>query len=153
MQAAHEDYWANQVTIQQFTSLALAQIGLGQTEVGLAALRAAADAEDATLKNAATPGPLVPVRELLGEALVALGRAAEAAREFTRVIAAEPGRFRALYGAAAAAEAAGQRQAPARFRQLLQLTTRADATRPEVEHARRALEAAGRTGQPPAAAR
>ena len=33
-------------------------------------MRAAADREDATEKNAVTPGPLAPARELLGDMLL-----------------------------------------------------------------------------------
>ncbi len=144
LRAKGEAYWAGQVAIQQAAAAALAQIASGAVEPGLAALRAAADAEDATQKSAVTPGPLAPVRELLGEALLALGRAAEAEREFVRVMAAEPGRFRALYGAAAAAEAAGMSEARARFQHLLDLARSADTARPELDHARRASAPHGR---------
>jgi hypothetical protein len=49
----------------------------------------------------------------------------------------EPNRFRGLYGAARAAEAAGQRQkATALYKQLLQVASEPDAARPELEHAR-----------------
>jgi len=134
-----EHDWAGQVAIQQAVAAALAQIASGDAQAGLAALRGAADAEDATLKNAVTPGPLAPARELLAEALLGLGRGREAAGEFERVLAAEPGRFRSLYGAAATAEA-DQRD---RFRRLLQMARAADEPRPELDHARRATAAPG----------
>ena len=73
-------------------------------------MREAADREDATEKAAVTPGPIKPARELLGEMLMQLKRPAEALAEFEATLTKEPNRFRAIYGAARAAEAAGQRQ-------------------------------------------
>jgi len=62
-------------------------------------LRAAAVREDATEKNAITPGPLAPGRELLGEMLLELGRPADALAEFETALVHEPNRFRSLDGA------------------------------------------------------
>ena len=45
-------------------------------------MRAAAVREDATEKNAVTPGPIAPARELLGEMLLQLKQPAEALKEF-----------------------------------------------------------------------
>jgi hypothetical protein len=49
----------------------------------------------------------------------------------------EPNRFRSTYGAARAAELAGDRaKAQANYRQLLEIAREADATRPELAAAR-----------------
>ena len=70
-------------------------------------IRAAADREDATEKHPVTPGPIVPARELLAELLIELGQPAEALREIEASQQREPNRFRGYYGAARAAELAG----------------------------------------------
>ena len=72
-------------------------------------MRPAADREDETEKAAVTPGPLAPARELLGEMLLEAGRPAEALAAFEATVAKEPNRFRGVYGAARAAEQAGDR--------------------------------------------
>ena len=72
-------------------------------------MRAAAELEDGTEKNAITPGPLAPARELLGEMLLEGGQPAQALREFEATLGKEPGRFRALLGAARAAAQAGDK--------------------------------------------
>ncbi|HKW12816.1 MAG TPA: hypothetical protein VJO33_20685, partial [Gemmatimonadaceae bacterium] len=65
----------------------------------LAHMREAAMREDATEKNAVTPGPLAPARELLGDMLVALNRSKEAAAEYRATLQKEPNRRRSLRGA------------------------------------------------------
>jgi hypothetical protein len=59
-------------------------------------MRESVTREDATEKNAVTPGPLAPARELLGDMLVALGRPAEARDEYRAVLRKEPNRRRAI---------------------------------------------------------
>jgi tetratricopeptide (TPR) repeat protein len=69
--------------------------------------------------------------------LLESGRAADALVEFEATIKKEPNRFRGLYGAARAAEAAGNRpRAMALYKQLLQVASAPDADRPELQHAR-----------------
>ena len=87
----------------------------------------AAEREDATEKNAITPGPLAPARELLGEMLLASHQPAQALTAFETALLHEPNRFRALAGAASAASELGD-QAMARryYSQLLKQCARAD---------------------------
>ena len=93
----------------------------------LTLMREAADREDATDKSAVTPGPIKPARELLGDMLMQLKRPAEALVAFETTLKKEPNRFRAIYGAARAAAAAGQRQkASAYYASLLKIAARAD---------------------------
>ena len=90
-------------------------------------MRAAAEQEDGTEKNAITPGPLTPARELLGELLLELKQPAEALKEFEATLTKEPNRFRSLYGAAEAAKLAGDRQTAQKyFQELLKVAERAD---------------------------
>ena len=71
--------------------------------------------EDATEKNAVTPGPLAPARELLGDMLLSLRRPADALAEYRRTLKTEPNRYRALRGAMTAARTAGERAAATRY--------------------------------------
>ncbi len=122
-----ESYWANQVEIQRREVSAWLAFDEGDPQGALAGMRAAADLEDGTEKNAVTPGPLTPARELLGELLLELKQPSAALKEFTATLTKEPNRFRALYGAAEAAKLAGDRQtAQTYFRQLLKVAERAD---------------------------
>lgn len=122
-----EGYWANQVEIQRQEVSAWLAFAEGDPKAALAGMRAAAELEDGTEKNAITPGPLAPARELLGELLLELKRPAEALKEFEATLTKEPNRFRSLYGAAEAAKLAGNRQAAQKyFRELLKVAERAD---------------------------
>jgi hypothetical protein len=122
-----EAYWANQVEIQRQEVSAWLAFAEGNPPAALAGMRAAAELEDQTEKNAITPGPLAPARELLGELLLELKRPAEALTEFKATLTKEPNRFRSLYGAAEAAKLAGNRQASQTyFRELLKVAERAD---------------------------
>lgn len=133
-----EGYWANQVEIQRQEVSAWLAFAEGDRQGALAAMRAAAELEDGTEKNAVTPGPLAPARELLGELLLELKRPSEALKEFEATLTKEPNRFRSLYGAAEAAKLVGDRQtAQTYFRQLLKVAERADKPgRQEVAEAR-----------------
>ena len=65
-------------------------------------------------------------------------RPAEALQAFQATRRTEPNRFRGLYGAARAAELAGDRgRAKAYFTELLALAEHADTERPEILHAMR----------------
>jgi hypothetical protein len=122
-----EGYWANQVEIQRQEVSAWLAFAEGDPQGALAGMRAAAELEDGTEKNAITPGPLAPARELLGELLLELKRPSEALTEFKATLTKEPNRFRSLYGAAEAAKLAGNRQASQTyFRELLKVADRAD---------------------------
>ncbi|HEY5569219.1 MAG TPA: tetratricopeptide repeat protein, partial [Gammaproteobacteria bacterium] len=89
-----------------------------------------------------TPGPLAPARELLGEMLLDAGSAAEALTAFEASMAKEPGRFRGAYGAARAAEAAGDAAAARRYYQrVLEIARDADSPRAEIQRARTYVDA------------
>jgi hypothetical protein len=105
--ASNDRYWAEQVHIQRLGAEAWLALAEGRREQALARMTDAATREDATEKNAVTPGPLAPARELLGDMLLELGRPADALAEYRRTLAKEPGRYRALDGARRAATAIG----------------------------------------------
>jgi len=132
-----DEYWAEQVDIQRRVAVAWQTFAAGRRDEGIAQLRAAADAEDGTDKAAVTPGPLAPARELLGDMLLEAGRAKEALAAFEATMKKEPNRFRGAFGAARAAEAAGDRgKAKTYYNQLLQIARDADTARPELVTAR-----------------
>ena len=137
LKTMQDAYWSEQVDIQRNIAEAWVTFAEGNRGAGIDRLRAAAAAEDLTDKSAVSPGPLAPARELLGYMLLEAGRPAEALVEFQATVKKEPNRFRGLYGAARAAEAAGNRQtATALYQQLLQVASEPDADRPELQHAR-----------------
>jgi tetratricopeptide (TPR) repeat protein len=100
-------YWADQMDIQAEVVGALALCADGKQAECTEALRKVAAREDATEKHVVTPGPLLPARELLGDALLTQGKAAEALQEYETVLVKEPNRYRAIAGAMAAARQAG----------------------------------------------
>jgi tetratricopeptide (TPR) repeat protein len=135
---AGEDYWAQQVEIQQRAARAWATFAAGRHDDAVRELRAAADLEDSTDKSAITPGPLAPARELLGEMLLELKRPADALKELEAVMKKEPNRFRATYFAARAAEQAGDAAKARQFyRDVVRIAEGAEAgVRPELGEAR-----------------
>jgi tetratricopeptide (TPR) repeat protein len=136
--AAHEAYWTEQVSIQLQEISAWIAFAEGRRDEALETLRAAAVREDATEKNAITPGPLAPGRELLGEMLLELGRPAEALTEFETALLHEPNRFRSLDGAArSAAKAADTAKATKYYAALLEVCAKAETPgRPALVEAR-----------------
>ncbi|HEX5216089.1 MAG TPA: hypothetical protein VFV98_11550 [Vicinamibacterales bacterium] len=138
--AANEGYWAEQVRIQHDGAAAFLALAEGRRDDALKLMTEAALREDATEKNAVTPGPIAPARELLGEMLLQMNRPADALKEFEATMKKEPNRFRAVYGAAKAASLAGD-QASARkyYAELLKIAAKADTPgRPELAEARQA---------------
>ena len=136
---ARETYWSEQVDIQKSVATAWLDFASGRKEEALAGARAAAEREDATEKNAITPGPLAPARELLGEMLLPAQQPVPALAAFEATLRHEPHRFRAVAGAARAASAAGERATAARYYgELLKLGALADRPgRPELIEAAR----------------
>ena len=129
-----EPYWAEQVAIQQLGAAAWLAFAEHRTDTALARMREAARREDATEKDAVTPGPLAPARELLGDMLLELQRPREALAEYRATLAKEPSRFRTLYGAMRAASLAGDDVTAARYKsELRKLCANADVPgRPEL---------------------
>ena len=125
--------------IQRRIASAWIALAEGRQTEALAMLREAADMEDLTDKSAISPGPIKPARELLGEMLLELKRPAEALKEFEATMAKEPNRFRGVYGAARAAEGAGDRQKARTYSaKLIEICQRADKPgRPELQEAQK----------------
>jgi hypothetical protein len=128
LEATKDGYWTEQVEIQRQVAAAWTAWADGEKDQAIAALRAAADREDATDKSAVSPGPIKPARELLGEMLLAANRPAEALVAFEATVQKEPNRFWGVYGAGRAAELAGNREKASRYyAALVDLCREADA--------------------------
>jgi len=138
---ASENYWARQVEIQEFAVRAWAALSAGKKEEALRQMEWAAELEDGTEKSAVTPGPLAPARELLGEMLLEMKEPARALEQFEATLQKEPGRLRALYGAARAAQLSGSGDtSQGYFREVLKVCGHADKPgRAEVTEAQQAI--------------
>jgi hypothetical protein len=144
MTTAKIGYWPEQTDFQMKAIEAWIALEEKQPERALQLMRISADAEAASDKHPVTPGGIVPMRELLAEMLLRLDQPAPALAEFERSLAREPNRFRSVYGAALAAEAANNSEAAKKYySKLRSLTAGADTTRQEVKRANAFLAANG----------
>ena len=131
------DYFRQHLDLQMRAASASIAYAEGKKDEALETLHRSADAEDVLGKHPVSPGALVPIREQLGSLLLELGRAKEAGQEFQAELKIYPGRFRALYGAALAAEETGDKQNAERFyAKLAAQTAKADAAREELKRIR-----------------
>jgi len=138
---ARNDYWARQVEIQQQVASAWLALAEGRREKALELMRAAADLEDSTEKHPVTPGAIAPARELLGEMLLELNQPEQSLKEFEASQRVDINRFRSLYGAAHAAELAGNLEKAKTYNsKLVSLCQYADTERPELKHAKAFLK-------------
>jgi predicted Zn-dependent protease len=139
--AAGDPYWAEQVGIQEAAASAWIALGENHPEQAIASMREAADREDRSEKHIAMENRLSPMRELLGELLLAANKPSEALKEFESSLRVVPNRFRSLAGAGQAAEKAGNRRlARTYFTQLLSMTGNVDTQRPVLVSARAFLQ-------------
>ena len=135
--ARRETYWATIVGAQRLAAEAWLARAEGDDERALRLAGEAAALEETVEKHPVTPGPLLPARELEGDLLMELGRAADARRAYEATLRREPNRARALFGAARAAEVAGDAPAArAHYQHLLEVMRAADPGRAEVQLAR-----------------
>ena len=100
-------------------------------------MRTAADNEDGSLKHVAMENRLYPLRELYGDLLLEMGQTAAALVEYETALKQTPNRYRSFWGAARAADQAGNRsKASEYFGKLVELAKNADAERQEVMEAK-----------------
>jgi tetratricopeptide (TPR) repeat protein len=115
LSASGESYWAEQVAIEWLEDRAALAMAEGRHDDAIADMREAVTREDATEKNAITPGSIVPAHELFGDVLMELGKPADALAEYRKSLVKEPNRFRSLVGAKKAADATGDKKAGADY--------------------------------------
>ena len=135
--AANNSYWATEVEVQRIAVAAWIAQARGNTDEAVRLMRGAADLEDHNEKHIVTPGRVAPARELLAEMLMEQKQPAAALKEFEQSQLREPNRLRGYAGAAAAADAAGDRnKARQHYASLVELTRDADTPLPEVSRAK-----------------
>jgi tetratricopeptide (TPR) repeat protein len=134
---AKDSYWAARSEEQSLAVSAWVALTEGSREQAVKLMRAAADGEDGSVKHVSMENRLYPMRELFAELLLETGRAAPALREFETALKENPNRYRGLYGAARAAEAAGDRQkAESYYAKFVAVSAKADTDRPEIAQAK-----------------
>jgi tetratricopeptide (TPR) repeat protein len=97
-------------------------------------MRASADLQDRVGQGEVD----IPAREMLGDMLLESGKPQEALVEYRQSMKLSPNRFNGLFGAASAAEAAGDAVEARRYYVALLKSTEnvAGSDRPEIEHAK-----------------
>jgi tetratricopeptide (TPR) repeat protein len=133
---AGDGYWAARVEDQILAASAWVALAGGARAEAVDLMTRAADAEDGSIKHVAMENRLYPMRELLGDLLLEAGHPDRALVEYTKSLQQYPNRYRGLYGAARAAEAAGDAARAAEYYgKLVTLAGKADAPRPETARA------------------
>src|SRR5512133_1357865 len=136
------DYFKSHLDLQMQAASAWMAAAEGKKNDAIDMLRRAADSEDTLGKHPVSPGAFVPIREQLGTLLLEMGQPTEARREFEAALKIYPGRFRGLYGAAQAAELAGDNEGASRYyTKLAAQTSKAGGSRHELNHVREFLSA------------
>ncbi len=135
-----DSYKSKQLAIQIKTGEAWMQLAGGRTNDALAKMKMAAAMEDSTEKHPVTPGEVLPARELLGDMLLQQRQYQNALLAYEAVLEKSPNRFNSVYGAAIAADKAGQKQkAVDYFKKLLSVSGNVQSDRPEISTARKYL--------------
>jgi hypothetical protein len=139
-------YWANQIDVQRREVAAWIAEQNGKSADAIALMRTAAELEESMDKHAVTPGAITPAREMLAQLLALEHRPAEALAEYEAVLKVAPNRFNPLYGAATAAEAAGNPSAAAGYFRKLTEVGVGDERRELATARKKVALAANRTG-------
>jgi tetratricopeptide (TPR) repeat protein len=148
------DYFKKHLDLQMQAASAWVADAEGKKDEAIAVLRRTADAEDLLGKHPVSPGALVPIREQLGSLMLEMGRPKDAMREFQAALKIYPGRYRGLYGAALAAERAGDKKEAGRYyAKLAAQTKKANSSREELDHIRDRAAQLGNVAESVASAR
>jgi tetratricopeptide (TPR) repeat protein len=140
LRSAKNAYWATEVEVMRLSAAGWIALVENRSDEALTLMRDAADTEDRQEKHIVTPARVLPARELLGDMLMELKRPAEALKEYEQSQKREPERFRSIYGAALAAEMAGDAKTARRYyAHLVQLAGNGE-PRPELQLARAYLQ-------------
>jgi tetratricopeptide (TPR) repeat protein len=127
LKAANNGYWATEVEVMRLSAAAWVALAENRNDEAISLMRQAADTEDKNEKHPVTPGRLLPAREQLGDVLLEAKRPKEALAEYEQSMQREPNRFRGYYGAALAAEMAGDNKSARKYYgRLVQMAGKGD---------------------------
>ena len=133
-------YWAQQIDIQRLSARAWLMYHEDEREKALETMNRAAEMEGATEKHPVSPGMILPAQELYADMLLEGGQYRQALIQYQAALARSPNRFNSLFGAARAAELAGDISKAVFYYQALIKITEADAGRARLQQARNFLE-------------
>jgi hypothetical protein len=134
----NNSYWSNQVEVERREVAAWIAEQAGKSADALQLARSAAELEESMDKSAVTPGAITPAREILAELLLIGHHPKDSLAEYQTVLKIAPNRFNALYGAAKAADDAGDAVTASNyFRKLTDVAVGDE--RPELKMARQKL--------------
>jgi tetratricopeptide (TPR) repeat protein len=130
------------ITLQAKEAEVIAAQAARDTAGAIARMDEAVAIEDSISTLSQPPYPPIPAHELYGTLLMEMEQPADAMKHFTEALRRTPGRPKAIYGIARAAEALGDTQtAIKRYVEFLELWKDADKDRPEIAAAQRFLSA------------
>jgi tetratricopeptide (TPR) repeat protein len=128
------------ITMQANEAGAFAAKSSGNVDEVVAKMKEAVAIEDSIDSLSQPPYPIIPAHELFGTLLMELNRPADAMEQFLQTLKRTPGRPKAIYGIARAAQARGDNAtAKQRYQEFLSVWKTADRDRPEVATAREFL--------------
>jgi tetratricopeptide (TPR) repeat protein len=97
------------ITMQAKEAEALAAKAAGNVDEAIAKMKEAVAIEDSIDSLSQPPYPIIPANELFGTLLMELNRPADAKERFLQALKRTPGRPKAIYGIARAAQATGDK--------------------------------------------
>jgi SAM-dependent methyltransferase len=125
------------IAMQARETEAIAAHASGHDADAVAKMEKAIAIEDSIYALSQPPYPIVPAHELYATLLMEMKRPSDAAKHFAETLERTPGRPKAVFGAAQAADALGDvATARARYEEFLRLWKDADPDRPELGVAR-----------------
>ena len=128
------------IMMQAKEAQAFAAKAFGNADEAVAKMKEAVAIEDSMDSLSQPPYPITPANELFGTLLMEFNRPADAKERYLQALKRTPGRPKAIYGIAVAAQATGDKiTAQQRYQQFLALWKNADADRPEVTAAKEFL--------------
>jgi hypothetical protein len=128
------------VLLQAKEAQALAAKATGNSDEAIARMKEAVAIEDSIDDLSQPPYPIIPANELFGTMLMEMNRPAEAEERFVLSLKRTPGRPKAIFGIAQAAQASGDNAtARQRYQEFLEIWKNADPDRPELVIAKKFL--------------
>jgi predicted Zn-dependent protease len=125
------------IGLQAMEAEAFAAEAVGDTDRAVSKLKEAAAVEDAIVDLSQPPYPAIPANELYGNLLLKLNRPTEAVTYFQRTLTRTPGRPKAIFGLARAAQALGDQETAAKsYQEFLSMWQTADPGLPELVQAK-----------------